>query len=55
MIDFVQLHKDLAMLWLQNQDLSGITPEELFKKYQEAYKAIADEHAKDRGTQRVSY
>lgn len=30
----------LAMLYIQNQDLSGITPEELLEKYQEAYSRI---------------
>ena len=30
----------LTMLYLQNQDLSGLTPEEIFYKYQDAYKKI---------------
>lgn len=30
----------LAMLWLQSQDLRGITPEELLDKYQDAYQKI---------------
>lgn len=30
----------LAMLWLQSQDLSGITPEELLDKYQDVYQKI---------------
>ena len=55
MVDVQQLHKELALLWLQNQNLSDITPEELLKKYQEAYNAIANEYAKERGGQRVSY
>lgn len=35
----------LAMLYIQNQDLSGLTPEQLFEKYQEAYDKIS-EHRK---------
>lgn len=30
----------LAILYIQNQDLSGVTPEELLEKYQEAYSQI---------------
>lgn len=30
----------LAMLYVQNQDLSGITPESLLDMYQEAYQRI---------------
>lgn len=30
----------LAMLYLQNQDLSGLTPEEIYDKYQDAYERI---------------
>lgn len=30
----------LAMLYIQNQDLSGVTPEELLEKYQETYNQI---------------
>lgn len=30
----------LAMLWVQNQDLSSTTPEELLDKYQDAYDKI---------------
>lgn len=32
----------LAMLWLQNQDLSSATPEELLEKYQDAYSKIKE-------------
>ena len=35
----------LAMLYIQNQDLSELTPEQLFEKYQEAYDKIC-EHRK---------
>lgn len=30
----------LAYLWIQNQDLSDLTPEQLYDKYQEAYNSI---------------
>ena len=30
----------LAMLYVKNQDLSDLSPEELFDKYQEAYNKI---------------
>lgn len=30
----------LAMLYLQNQDLSGLTPEEILDKYDDAYEKI---------------
>ncbi len=30
----------LAMLYIQNQDLSVVTPEELLEKYQETYNQI---------------
>lgn len=30
----------LAMLYIQNQDLSDVTPEELLEKYQETYNQI---------------
>ena len=33
-------YEALAMLYLQNQNLSGFTPEELAGKYQEAYEKI---------------
>lgn len=32
----------LAMLWLQNQDLSNATSESLFDKYQDAYDKIKE-------------
>lgn len=35
----------LAMLYIQNQDLSGLTPEQLLEKYQETYDKIS-EHRK---------
>lgn len=38
----------LAMLYVQNQDLSEITPEQLFDMYQEAYKKIDVHKCKDK-------
>lgn len=32
----------LAMLYLQNQDLSGLTPEELLDKYDDTYKKLKE-------------
>ena len=32
----------LALLYVQNQDLSGLTPEEIYDKYRDAYKRIHD-------------
>ena len=34
----------LTMLYLQNQDLSDITPEELLEKYHETYKRIREHY-----------
>lgn len=33
-------YEALAMLYVQTQDLSGLTPEQLLDKYQEAYDKI---------------
>ncbi|GGC88305.1 hypothetical protein GCM10011573_17390 [Enterococcus wangshanyuanii] len=33
-------HEALTMLFLQNQDISNLTPEELVNKYKEVYKEI---------------
>ncbi len=55
MANLIQEYKELALLWLQNQNLSDITPEELFQKYNEAYKRIQTEAAKDKPAQRISY
>ena len=30
----------LALLYLQNQDLSGLTPEQIYSKYKDAYNRI---------------
>ena len=37
----------LAMLYVQSQDLTDVTPEELLDKYQDAYKRI-QEHGRNR-------
>ena len=42
----------LAMLWLQNQDLSSATPEELLDKYQHAYDKIKEHKEQKRTTKR---
>lgn len=38
----------LALLWLQNQDLSSVTPEELLEKYQDAYGKIKERKKQQR-------
>ena len=42
----------LAMLWIQNQDLSNATPEELLDKYQDAYDKIKEHKKQKRTTKR---
>ena len=42
----------LAMLWLQNQDLSSATPEELLDKCQDAYDKIKEHKKQKRTTKR---
>ena len=42
----------LAMLWLQNQDLSSATPEELLDKYQDAYDKIKEHKKQKRAAKR---
>lgn len=37
--------RELAMLWLRSQDLSGVSPEALLELYQSAYQAI-NNHSK---------
>ena len=37
----------LAMLYVQNQDLSGVTPEGLLDMYQDAYQKI-NEHRREK-------
>ena len=41
----------LAMLYLQNQDLSNLTPEEILDKYNDAYQRIKDHNRKNRPAQ----
>lgn len=38
----------LAMLYLQNQDLSGLAPEEILDKYDDAYQKIKAHNSKKR-------
>lgn len=38
----------LAMLYMQHQNLSGLTPEQLLDKYQDAYARIRD-HERAKG------
>lgn len=38
----------LAMLYVQNQDLSNVSPEELLDKYQDAYEKIREHKKKKR-------
>ena len=38
----------LAMLYMQHQNLSGLTPEQLLDKYQDAYTRIRD-HERAKG------
>jgi hypothetical protein len=40
----------LAMLYVQNQDLSGVTPEGLLDMYQDAYKRIKAYRQEKRNT-----
>lgn len=39
----------LAFLYVQNLDLSGLTPEQLFEKYSSAYDKISDCHDSEIG------
>lgn len=39
----------LAMLYVQNQDLTDVTPEQLLDKYQDAYEKIKS-HRKEKNT-----
>lgn len=34
----------LAMLFVQSQDLSGLSPEEIYDKYRDAYEKIREHH-----------
>lgn len=42
----------LAMLYVQTQDLSGLTPEQLLDKYQEAYDKIRVHYRETRDERR---
>ena len=46
----------LALLYIQKQDLSGITPEQLLDMYEDAYKKMKDSAKEQRDhRQRVHY
>ena len=45
----------LAMLWVQNQDLSSTTPEELLDKYQDAYDKIREHKKQKREAKRQNW
>lgn len=46
----------LAMLYLENQDLAGLTPEEILDKYDDAYEKIKAHYREKRKTrQAISY
>ena len=48
-------YEALTLLYLQNQDLSGITPEDLLKKYNEVHSQITKADKTAGAKQRVSY
>lgn len=39
-------YEALALIYVQNQNVDGLTPEEIYDKYHEAYKKIR-EHARE--------
>lgn len=41
-----QLH-DLTILYLSKQDISSLTPEQLYNKYKVVYKELKDHHKKN--------
>ena len=45
----------LALLYLQNQDLSGLTPEELYDQYKDSYDRIRQHRRNTDKPQRASY
>ena len=45
----------LALLYLQNQDLSGLTPEELYDQYKNAHDRIRQHRRNTDKPQRTSY
>lgn len=45
----------LTMLYLQNQDLSDLTPEQIVDKYNETFKAIKKRFSEIRSENRVLY
>lgn len=49
------LDEALAFVWLRSQNLSDLSPEEMFDKYQEAYKRIHKHHMNGQGKQTMSF
>lgn len=45
----------LTLLYLEHQDISDLSPEELYDKFAETYERIHDHQAEDKPKQRVSY
>lgn len=45
----------LAMLYVQNQDLTDVTPEELLDKYQDAYEKIKAHRKEKRAANRQQW
>lgn len=45
----------LALLYVQNQDISGLSPEDLFDKYQEAYDKIREHSRAKRAEMRKGW
>lgn len=45
--------KELALLWLRSQDLSGVSPEELLDMCSDAYQKISD-HKRQQAQARVN-
>lgn len=47
-------YEALAMLYVQHQDLSGLTPEQLFDMYQEAYEKMRTHEKETRAARRAA-
>jgi hypothetical protein len=48
-------YEALAMLYLQNQNLSGLTPGEILDKYDEAYDKIRLRHKEVGSSRRIGW
>lgn len=47
-------YEALAMLYIQNQDLSGLTPEEIYDKYKDACNKIKEQYKAKRKETRLN-